>query len=116
MLFLILGLESDVATPVAGAEVPTPPDSEEDMDLSPDIGPDQDRDPSPWPEIADQELELEDSGTGRQNNAAEGVSTPAPIASSNSHYQIVLHFIKERLSSNFGECSPKLCSAPWDTT
>ena len=66
MIFFKLGLESDVPTPVAGAEVPTPPDSEEDMDLSPDIGPDQDRDPSPWPEIADQELEREDSGTGRQ--------------------------------------------------
>ena len=70
MLFFILGLESDVPTPVACAEVPTPPDSEEDMDLSPDIGPDQDRDPSPWPEIADQELELEDSGTGRQKASA----------------------------------------------
>ena len=33
MLFHILGLEPDVPTPVAGAEVPTPPDSEEDMDL-----------------------------------------------------------------------------------
>ena len=38
--------------------------------LSPDIGPDQDSDPSPWPEIADQELELEDSGTGRQKASA----------------------------------------------
>ena len=54
ILFFILGLESDVPTLVACAEVPTPPDSEEDMDLSPDIGPDQERDPSPWPEIADQ--------------------------------------------------------------
>ena len=42
MLFLILGLGDDVPTFVAGAEVPTPPDIEEVMDLSPDIEPGQD--------------------------------------------------------------------------
>ena len=53
----------------ADADAPTPPDSDEDLNLCPDIEPECDQDPSPGPEIEEQREELEPL-SGRQKASA----------------------------------------------
>ena len=54
----------------ADADAPTPPDSDGDMNLCPDIEPECDQDPSPGPEIEEQREELEPL-SGRQKASAQ---------------------------------------------
>ena len=54
----------------ADADAPTPPDSDEDLNLCPDIEPECDQDPSPGPEIEEQREELEPL-SGRQKASAQ---------------------------------------------
>ena len=54
----------------ADADAPTPPDSDEDLNLCPEIEPECDQDPSPGPEIEEQHEELEPL-SGRQKASAQ---------------------------------------------
>ena len=65
----------------ADADAPTPPDSDGDMNLCPDIEPECDQDPSPGPEIEDQ-LEEHQPLPGRQKASAqlEPIHPPTVIA------------------------------------
>ena len=54
----------------AHADTPTPPDSDGDMNLCPDIQPECDQDPSPVPEIEEQ-LEEHQPLPGRQKASAQ---------------------------------------------
>ena len=65
----------------ADADAPTPPDSDGDMNLCPDIEPECDQDPSPGPEIEDQ-LEEHQPLSGRQKASAqlEPIHPPTVIA------------------------------------
>ena len=54
----------------ADADAPTPPGSDGDMNLCPDIEPECDQDPSPGPEIEEQREELEPL-SGRQKASAQ---------------------------------------------
>ena len=67
----------------ADADAPTPPDSDGDMNLCPDIEPECDQDPSPGPEIEEQLEELEHQPlSGRQKASAqlEPIHPPTVIA------------------------------------
>ena len=65
----------------ADADAPTPPDSDGDMNLCPDIQPERDQDPSPVPEIEEQ-LEEHQPLPGRQKASAqlEPIHPPTVIA------------------------------------
>ena len=65
----------------ADADAPTPPDSDGDMNLCPDIEPECDQDPSPGPEIEEQ-LEEHQPLSGRQKASAqlEPIHPPTVIA------------------------------------
>ena len=65
----------------ADADAPTPPDSDGDMNLCPDIEPECDQDPSPGPEIEEQ-LEEHQPLPGRQKASAqlEPIHPPTVIA------------------------------------
>ena len=67
----------------ADADAPTPPDSDGDMNLCPDIEPECDQDPSTGPEIEEQREELEHQPlSGRQKASAqlEPIHPPTVIA------------------------------------
>ena len=67
----------------ADADAPTPPDSDGDLNLCPDIKPECDQGPSPGPEIEEQLEELEHQPlSGRQKASAqlEPIHPPTVIA------------------------------------
>ena len=65
----------------ADADAPTPPDSDGDMNLCPDIEPECDQDPSPGPEM-EKQLEKHQPLSGRQKASAqlEPIHPPTVIA------------------------------------